>query len=451
MAEVYRGVLAGERGTQRDVAIKRLRAELRDDPAAVELFVNEARLAVRMAHPNVVHALELTRDDDGYALVCEWLDCVSLAELRERFGPLPWRAVLYAGQSVCQALDYLHDLNGAGVVHRDVTPANVLVTSSGQVKLGDFGVAWCAVNQPLVDVQSAGTPGFAAPEQRGGALVDARADLFGLGASLAALANELPRPLAAVLERAGRVEPAERFESARAFEMALQEAAESLQTRIEPSAMRSWIDEHGGLPRRAAPPSIDGAVSSILGGAPQRRPTAPGGEITSLKERRRLAPVLVALLLIAVLAGALGWAISRSHRERQPSAAEPAVAVVQPPAGRPAETPSLPSPPPPNIERPAPALMSPARPRIARPPLEPPVNGTVYLNAVPWAAVTIDGNRIGNTPIRNLALAAGRHRVVLENSPQALQREVEIQVTGDESQVFLVDLRRGTVKKRLGP
>lgn len=447
MAEVYRGVLSGERGTQRAVAIKRLRDELRHDAAAVELFVNEARLAVRMTHPNVVHALELTRDEEGYALVLEWLDCASLTELRERFGPLPWRAVLYVGHAVCQALDYLHGLGGAdaGVVHRDVTPSNIVVTASGQVKLGDFGVAWCAADPPLVGVQSAGTPGFAPPEQTGSATVDARADLFGLGVSLMSLAAELPAPLTEVLARASRDTPSERYQSARAFEAALQKVAQTLQTRCEPSAIRSWIDGHGGFPEPRAPRSIDGAVGSILGGRMTRRQTTPGGDCALPRERRRLAPGLLAPLVIGVVAGALGWATLRPPADEQPAAAVPPSATSREGAPQPTEAPSPPAPPPTAMAgKPAQPSMPGSRPASS-------TAGTVYLNAVPWATVTIDGARIGNTPIRSLKLGAGHHRVVLENPPQRLNCEVEIEVTSDASQVFVVDLRHSTVKKRLGP
>ncbi|MEE8410573.1 MAG: serine/threonine-protein kinase, partial [Myxococcota bacterium] len=286
MAEVYRGVLLGERGTRRDVAIKRLRPDLRNDSAAVELFVNEARLAVRLSHPNVMHALELARDDDGYALVCEWLDCASLVDLHHLFGPLPLAAVLHVGRSVCGALDYLHHLDGGdgSVVHRDVTPANVFVTCRGQVKLGDFGVAWCRDESSFVEVKAAGTPGFAAPEQTAAGSVDARTDVFGLGASLAVLSEDPPASLASVLQRASALDPTDRFDSAIDFDDALAGVARELAVEVGPKALHSWLDAHGGIPRRPPPPSLDGAVQSILSGV-----SGLGDEPTT-DEHRLLVP-----------------------------------------------------------------------------------------------------------------------------------------------------------------
>src|SRR5690606_24740272 len=125
--------------------------------------------------PNVVSGLELSRDEQGYYLVCEWLDCVSLAEAHERLGPLPWPVVVAVGEARCDALCYLHGLSDADgapapLIHRDITPANVLLTRGGEVKLADFGVATClggaqAEAKGSVQLCEVGTPGFRAPEQ----------------------------------------------------------------------------------------------------------------------------------------------------------------------------------------------------------------------------------------------------------------------------------------------
>jgi hypothetical protein len=82
-------------------------------------------------------------------------------------------------------------------------------------------------------------------------------------------------------------------------------------------------------------------------------------------------------------------------------------------------------------------------------PTEPVKLGTVHLNALPWAQVTVDGHPVGNTPVRALTLAAGRHTLSLVHPPQAIEREVRIEVNAGQVQTFLVDLRRGTVKKRV--
>jgi serine/threonine protein kinase len=435
MAEVFRGAIQGERGTGRAVAIKRLRPELKGDPAAVELFVHEAQVSLSLSHPNVVHALELIRDDQGYALVCEWLDGSSLAALRERLGPLPPACVAYLGQALIQALAYVHKSgpNGAVRVHRDVTPGNVFVTTDAQVKLADFGVALCHDRTPLVTIKVAGTPEFAAPEQLAGGTIDPRTDLFGLGATLRAVAGELPAALTAMLAQACAVRPEARFPSAESLGAAWNEAIAGLTPVPGAASFSAWCTEHGGLKSDIVAPSLDTHVSSFLKDALQTTPEAMPA--TKPVTSRRAA--LVATLGVGAALLGLGLWIS----VRTPVADPPVESI---PVA--AELSEMPLPPPVSVRE----EIKPERQSLRK---ASPVkrSGHVSLNAVPWASVELDGHGLGNTPLKGLELTEGRHLLILVNPAQNLRREIIVEIAGGARQTLLVDLRRGTVDRRIDP
>ncbi|MBI5507351.1 MAG: serine/threonine protein kinase [Deltaproteobacteria bacterium] len=436
MAEVFRGALVGERGTDKPVAIKRLRAGLRDDPAAVDLFVREAKISLSLSHPHIVHALELIHDDHGYALVCEWLQCASLAELRRRFGPLPWPALVYVGHALARALDYLHKRAcECGLVHRDVTPANVVLTADGEVKLGDFGVATGDDPTASVRVVTGGTPAFAAPEQLTGGAVDPRTDIFGLGATLKAVVEEIPVPLKDLLDRATAADPGCRFDSALTFDRVWTGTARRLVTGSGADALKHWLDEKGGIPALTARPELDRHLSSILKEALQ--PPATDATLVATPRPRRSWPVVFAVALLA-LGGVALWSQVYSAATSAPSPA--------PPTAMPADF--LAAEVAPVAERRFVASETPVR---ARRPAAPKKTGQLSLNAIPWAAVAVDGRELGNTPLKGIELTEGRHVLKLVHGPQGLRREVVVDIEGGVTQTLVIDLRRGTVDRRVEP
>ena len=175
----------------KDVAIKRLHPHLLDDPESVQGFSREARIAYLVDHPVIRRALALCRQPDELFMVMEYVDGVTLTELLRRAAAsercLPLAGVLTVLDRVCDALAYAHELvdergASAGLVHRDVSPSNVLVTTAGRVKLIDLGVARSesaehATSSGLVK----GKYGYMAPEVLAGAPFDRRADVFSLG------------------------------------------------------------------------------------------------------------------------------------------------------------------------------------------------------------------------------------------------------------------------------
>jgi serine/threonine-protein kinase len=184
MAEVY---LARRRagGIEKLVVVKRIRAERAADARFLELFVREARLTMGLTHQNIVQIFDFGRASDQVFLVMERVDGRDLGSTLARPGvaPLPAVVAAFVAAECCQALVYAYHHRGpAGeplrIVHRDVTPRNVLVSWSGEVKLADFGIATLAGDDAD---HLAGTPGYMAPEQARREPVDPRADLYAVG------------------------------------------------------------------------------------------------------------------------------------------------------------------------------------------------------------------------------------------------------------------------------
>ncbi len=184
---VYEAVLHGPRGLTKAVALKVLHG-------GSESLRHEARIGGLLRHRNLVDVYEIS-DDDG-----QWFCAMELCPggtLTDHL-PLPPRAVVDVGLQVCAALQYAHE--ALGMIHLDLKPSNLLL-SDGVVKVADLGIARADGFQARGD--GIGTPGFMAPEQRVGAPVDARTDVYGLGATLRELSSRVDRPIAPTMDTAG--------------------------------------------------------------------------------------------------------------------------------------------------------------------------------------------------------------------------------------------------------
>lgn len=180
MAMVYR---AQDTLLNRPVALKILYPELSADPLFVERFRREAQAAANLSHPNIVPVFDWGEDRGTYFIVMELIEGTSLDEvLRTSRTLTPSRAVSIASQ-VAGALGYAHR---SGVVHRDVKPGNILITSDNQVKVTDFGIAQAVSSEDQLVVEGSvmGTATYFSPEQAEGAAVDGRSDVYSLGVVL---------------------------------------------------------------------------------------------------------------------------------------------------------------------------------------------------------------------------------------------------------------------------
>jgi serine/threonine protein kinase len=191
MAEVFLSVARGPMGWSKLAVVKRLRSP--DDDAHVNMFLDEARLAARLNHPNIVHTYEVG-ETDGYFIAMEYLEGQSLQALLTRLAArregLSEPLVAYIAAQVLKGLHYAHglcDFDGTpiGIVHRDVSPQNLYLTYGGEVKVLDFGIAKARMNSTRTETGVLkGKVRYMAPEQIGGRELDPRADLFALGVVL---------------------------------------------------------------------------------------------------------------------------------------------------------------------------------------------------------------------------------------------------------------------------
>ena len=192
MAEVFTAVSFGYGGFRRSFVIKRLRPELNNNTTAVDLFIDEANLASTLVHPNVVPVFDFGETTGSYFLAQEYVVGRDLGRLQRRLrdrgeAQLSTKVILYLAYEVLSGLQYAHDKRDdaghlLGLVHRDITPENVIISDRGEVKILDFGVM--KAKQRVSQTESGtvkGSVGFMSPEQARGRVVDHRSDLFSLG------------------------------------------------------------------------------------------------------------------------------------------------------------------------------------------------------------------------------------------------------------------------------
>ena len=280
MAEVF---LARRRaaGVEKWLVVKRIRAERAGDARFLDLFVREARLSMSLAHQNIVPVFDFGRIDDQVFLAMERVEGRDLGSSLAKAGkPLPPLLAAFIATECLQALDYAHRRRGPdgaplGIVHRDVTPRNVLLSWSGEVKLTDFGIAALAGDDASAH-KMIGTPAYMAPEQARGEALDPRADVYSVGmvlrealtgvraragedreaivaaakrAELVAWPDGFESPLKAVCEKATAAAAADRYADAREMldvldEFIVGERAAGKEERRSPARqIGAWLED----------------------------------------------------------------------------------------------------------------------------------------------------------------------------------------------------------------
>jgi serine/threonine protein kinase len=189
----FLAVRRGAFGFSKRVMLKVADAPFQESLAVALRLTDEARLGMRLSHPNLLQTLDLGRDADRFFLVREWVDGLGLRALMHRMWTagerVPVEALLRVGVHVARALEYLHTLGGAGrtgdgIVHRAVTPSNVLLSRAGEVRLATLFMARPSGVGGAAESDQAAIPAYRAPEVERGQLGDPRADLYSLGAVL---------------------------------------------------------------------------------------------------------------------------------------------------------------------------------------------------------------------------------------------------------------------------
>lgn len=359
VAELGRGAMgvvykARDPKIDRFVAIKTIllhQSGVQEQREFRDRFFVEAKAAGRLLHPGIVTVFDVGEEpetSDPY-IVMEYIEGRTLRELLvSQNGKIPWESALRIAQELAEALDYAH---AQGVVHRDVKPANILVTKEGQAKIGDFGIAQLDLTHMTLPGRVLGTPAYMSPEQLEGQQVDGRSDLFSLGAILyymltgfspfqgnsattvcfkvanrdplqaTALAPELPHELDAVISRALAKDPSVRYQRGMEFAEDIRRLREGTANSpkstlwFRPSEeRRTWLDNAAKRVIPSAKPA-----PRVLSKAP---PITGGGKSQALLSRfsssRVLAGPVISFFLAAIVLGFLAW---RQTRIANPSPA----------------------------------------------------------------------------------------------------------------------------------
>jgi len=282
MAEVFLASQQGPGGFERTVAVKRILPHLADIPQFLDMFMDEAQLAAQLSHPNIAHIYEFGQVEDSYFIAMEYIDGIDLSvvvlEGRQRPMPLQHAARIIA--DVCAALHHAHQLKGKdgrsyGIVHRDISPQNILVSFDGAVKMVDFGIAKAAYHiertRPGV-VRGKFT--YMSPEQVMGKQLDGRSDLFSAGIVLYELCTcqalfprtdavqamqlirkaeipppardgePLPPPLTKIIQRALAQNRDERYQTAVQMQMDLEEYLRSAEQPSNSILLAEYFSQH---------------------------------------------------------------------------------------------------------------------------------------------------------------------------------------------------------------
>jgi len=320
MAEVYKARLTGAEGFEKVVVVKKILPGYARNKAFIDMLIEEAKLSSVLQHPNIVQTIELAQADSQFYIAMEYVNgrdlLKVLARCAERKATYPTAIAAYAVAEACKGLDYAHrarDIYGKplNIIHRDVSPSNVILSWSGQVKVMDFGVAKARTQDAKGSKHVLrGKLGYMSPEQVRGEEIDHRSDIFSLGVvlfesltlkrlflgrtDLETLINIrdadverkfekypfIEEPLRVVLRRALAQDREKRYATALEFHDDLMEYLFNKKARVDSSRVEEFLaalfgDEAGRAAIAEMPPEAPtaDAVQSLVGGRPS---TSPG-------------------------------------------------------------------------------------------------------------------------------------------------------------------------------
>jgi serine/threonine protein kinase len=457
MAEVFLARSAGPGGVAKLVCIKRILPAVALDPRSARRFAEEARATLALQHANIVPVFEFGRDGQELFLVMEWIDGCDLDRLLVHARALGRRLsptiAAFLAAEIAKALAYAHDrqVDGApaGLIHRDVTPRNILLSRAGEVRLTDFGIARALGTEGA----AAGTPRYMAPEQAHGEPPATGDDLYALGllyaemllggparaANTLAAAQEpvllstealadIPPAAADIVSRLLAPGPEQRLRSARELQTALAHVLAAATIAGDPDPREElgrWVREIS-----SAPGSEASGARAILTDDAATVGTMPAS-VTAVRRRpspRRRGWALGGLgLAVALAGGVLGvktWTTAAPEPARTSE-----VPVSRPPssaAEQPSAAPAAPT------TNPAPAVVaSPAAPPpVVRADRRPQARRSAQLRILApgsWVTVYLDGRKLGDDA-GTFSIPAGRHELLVENPPLRFRRVETITV-----------------------
>jgi TonB family protein len=398
MAEVFRARRTGVEGFQKIVAIKKILPHIADNDEFITMFADEAKLAAELNHPNIVHIYDLGKiQAGGYFIAMEYVEGTDLRSTliagRHVSLPMPVPLAVYVASKVASALDYAHRRRELHIVHRDVSPQNILISHEGEIKLCDFGIA--KADRKVSQTESGSLKGklqYMSPEQAWGKPIDHRSDLFSLGCVLHEMLTgerlfrgatdmvvlelvrkaevvapsqvnpDVPAALDAVALKALAREPDARYatgsEMLRDLESILyaytpapgsadvaiylnrlREAEAAAEARPATTRAAAPPPVPAAIPAEPAPAPLPEAVESVVAAAASdtgeegaSRPDVFGSfSATRIEsERKNRTPIYLGMAAVLVVGGILAIVLARRNPDAEPAAAPtPAPAVTE--------------------------------------------------------------------------------------------------------------------------
>ncbi|MCL2012977.1 MAG: protein kinase [Cystobacterineae bacterium] len=507
MGEVYLACREGPEGFLKEVVIKCMLKHLAEDQGFVELFLNEARLAVLLQHPNIVQTLELNRAGDSWFIVMEHVrgrslkSCIRRAKKNCR--QIPKNIAVWLIAEALQGLHFAHNLaDGAGrplgILHRDVSPDNLLLSWDGAVKLVDFGISKARFR--VVNLPTGGPKGkfpYMAPEYFvGDNALDVRSDVYSMGVTLHELLTlelpncvprdrknvsqprihyqpraELPEELNTILSKALNPNPAERWGSAAEMAEALIKSLVAKGQSVHASTVSAWMRDFWDLgPDETFSEFSEWEAPAELSSLQSESGGIVGTEVLSAPETiakkalalqpipRRRTPKQNLLQGLATAAcfisiALLYWALISPNKEA-PSPALSLSLVPQPPAAM-ASLPSVsvdfehPQHPAPEsiAEKPIAEKHPEKKPPETKTP-EPKNMGLVHIKAPPNTIVRHKGKRLGKTPMRRpLQLPAGKVRLHMQNKALGISNTYHLRIEPGKEVVLQVKTPKAHIRQ----
>jgi serine/threonine protein kinase len=492
MAELYLAEMRGPGGFVKPMVIKMIRPQFGEDERFLSMFTDEAKILSGLAHGNIVPIFDFGKVGESLYLAMEFIDGVDVATLidtcRLNGIALPLDVVLWIGIGAASGLSHAHGAQGPtgnplGVVHRDISPQNIMTSRSGEVKLCDFGIAVSAIMSGNTDSGVIkGKLRYFSPEQAAGNFIDARSDIFSLGivlyelivghhpipsgsdvVVLHTLANDAGYPplsetapwvspaVAEVVDKATAVKREDRYKTAEDLRRELSRILHNEFPEFAPKRLADLVEAVQTAHEQGEARDIDSIIRAQLASfasasrdstAGKTRPEKKSGAVSG---RFKGMAAIGAALVVAIAVIAL-VAFNSSSKQAPSLGADPALRSGARPysddSAQNEKTPGQTS-----EKQPAKALSDAgelsgkdeAATEIQAKPKRK-AYGIIDVNASPWAEVEIDGIARGATPIIGLRLGAGRHRAAFRNPELGAQKTESFVVKADETTKLIVEM-----------
>jgi serine/threonine protein kinase len=501
MAEIFKAKTLGVEGFEKTVVIKQILPQFSQDEEFITMLIDEAKIAGQLSHSNIAQVLALDRIEDTYFIAMEFIDGKDLRTIiktgQKMGSPLSRELAVFIGTEIAQALDYAHrkrDARGAelNIIHRDISPQNILIAYEGEVKLTDFGIAKAAIQARMS--QSGvlkGKYAYMSPEQARGEAIDRRSDIFSLGIVVyemltgerlflgdsdigtlekvkaarveppSKINKDIPEELEAAVLKALAKEPSDRYQDASSFHQDLARALHPswvssadlsrylttmFQEAIGKEKKRMEELDNSPLMKRyrealraekdtpaLGPDDTRTATSGISRERAERLiplPVKPKGRV-----RSPLRAVIVGFTLALLILGfGTLWLKFLPPSRPQPRSAPPELKATSQPV--PQAVPSQPSLP--EIKpRPKPTPVKKPKPGVGK------AYGFLDINALPWAHLYIDGVKYEkDPPILGIKLTEGEHRLRLVNPYLGLEKELTVEIKRDQTIKRIINLEQ---------